>query len=489
MPVYLRSIGNSWFFVGIRNIMIYSVPFIDDLSLYTQTIHLIDGVNYFDSAFLSYFWPYLLVKLIPWSFLPLVSLFFLFSFSLLNVFLIYSLIKKFKYSYLLAPLFYFCIPAFKFPNVLLVTFFLLALKYKSRPYLSTFLMSFSILFKQYMLVPALFFILLNFKKKSQNIWKTIMAFITPQLVYLPFGLSNVLNAFSSIGGHGFGWNLNIASYLFPSLLFLMIVGFNLYKKLSRDLLLVLFSALFMIFSQFKLGSELYVNIFCVFFLLSYNKFKGKYDHLFLIFICVLFFVSFFETNNTLFIPNYARISEINRGSLDLLFDGQNVLFTSLYGTPHPLFLSESVFANITVYNGSQSISDFDLVVFSIHNYAEDPLGANVSNCMVVPFYWNECYNCNQLFPVCFTDINLYFEKYPVIAEYYASYSNELCSLSPWIFNNKIKSVFPMINYDCDRTPFLPFLSDINAHFDTYMIIKSIIIILLFLFYLFLNFKT
>ena len=116
------------------------------------------------------------------------------------------------------PIAFILFPSFKFPNVLLITFFLLALRFRDKPYLSTLFATLSIFFKQYMLVPAGLLVFLphvNFKKfklkLNNEFFYKILVFFLPHLVlYAPFDWSVVASVMYFNVGEGLSVELDSA---------------------------------------------------------------------------------------------------------------------------------------------------------------------------------------------------------------------------------------------------------------------------------------
>ena len=438
--LYAIGVSNSNFVFGLRDSFLFVAPFIEDFSLYTVTNEIIFE---YDSGLLTYLWPYLLIKLFPAGVLSSLALFFSCLFTLVNITLALSVFRS-KWSFIVVPLAFLLMPTFEFPSIFVISFFLLALKFRSKPYVCSLFCSFcALLLKQYMIVPCLLLLLLPYmSNKGFRITKTLffqllIFFAVPLVFYLPFNLSTVFTAFSSLPFNGFNWFST--SYLFVVLLFIVMVAFRFFKSRDSDLLLVLISAVFILFCQFKVGATYYLGVFSVFFLMFFfSKSSSVLDKCFLFIFTFLFFLTFVEYNNFLLVSSFPEVNEIFRGALSF-FDGKDMLVFSRT-TVHPLWFNN---ASLSFYTPDVNISSFDGAFFKIHYGLSDNYTVfyNKSHCLLLPFFWSTCTNCKQFLPVCFNNRSDMAAAYFWFTSYYSRYADDICVLSPYVYRTSA-SFFP-----------------------------------------------
>ncbi len=419
---------------GLRGLFFFAINHLTDLSLYTVKGEII---YWFDSGLGCYLLPYLLVKLVSWPMITSFSIFFLLILSLINVLLLFSFFNKNKYASVIIPLVYFLFPSFKFPNVLLITFFLLAFKYKHKPYLSAFLASISaFFFKQYMIVPNILLLFFPFKFNRKYFYKLLIFFGLPLIIYSFF--PNSLNAmFLSVLHHGFAFDGYFALLFFSSILIVIVIFVNFWKKPDYDLLLVIFSILFLLISQYKIGSTYYLGFFSVLFLIAFFKFKTV-DKIFMLIGAFFFFLFFMFSNLAIFIPSAIHITALLHKPFQSIFVNNSILLQSMK-TFHPLFLSKEQFSNVILLNNSVNPYDFNLIILNRHE-PKIPFFIK-QNCFYVPLFWDSCINCRQLELFCFKDKRIALTYFNALFNYYQSHSTDICFSSKFVYDSMMNLGF------------------------------------------------
>ncbi len=483
---------NFDFFFGIRDTFFYSQDSLLDLSLYSVR----GAVVYlFDSGLFGYFWIYFILNFFPWSSVPFVAFLFSCLLTLINIALA-LFVSKSKWSFVLVPLAFLLMPTFEFPNIFAITFFLLALKFRSKPYLCAFFSSFAFFFKQYMIIPHLLLIISPYirKKPSKTLFFQLLIFLgIPLVVYTPFDLFAVFTNFLSTTNSGYDYNQFVTSFLFPSLVFIAVIAFRFFKSRSSDLLLILVSVSFILFAQSKFGACYYLGIFSVFFIMLFNeKSLNLFDKKFLFVFALLFFVSFNDVHYSLLLPSMERVGVIVRESMSF-FNDKDMLSVNML-TVHPLWFSHDFAYNgLTLYNESLNVSNFDGAFFHKNLGFSGVLSEsyNKSNCIVIPLFWASCVNCQQFMPVCFNSGDDTSIAYSWFRAHYASYADEICVISPLAYGflatfSSFKKTFSSPCYADNLIEW--FVIIVFKQYGTFIFIKNLICVFLIGIYLFKGFN-